>query len=380
MEVLTCSVCAVAVHRGCHGGQPEWSSKWRCTRCEAGAREARCSLCPCRGGLLKPAATLHTTTATNSTDWVHVVCALWMPEVSFGDTEKLEPVEGVSAIDPYRRRLRCRVCVQAFNAECDAARASGDPAAISHARLRTFVPRGACIQCTRGNCSTPFHPLCGQRAGYRMALSGPQHQVEAWCGRCTERSLKKEAERIPLTVGQQVMARCKGTFYQGVIDGFKVERKCCSVRFDVDGSVSNDLSLGYLYFPAKDKTCAAGCSGGGDGGGGDGSCGGEHDLQTATESAELVAKSWPSSTTTCEFPVKAPPHYEWSPGERTTVLWTDGLFYTGLFLGYQTRHVYSITFDDGLTSTFSRGELRPLDKEEEEAAAAAAAAAAAVSM
>ena len=43
----------------------------------------RCELCPKKEGALK---------RTDSGGWAHVVCALYIPEATFGDNERMEPI------------------------------------------------------------------------------------------------------------------------------------------------------------------------------------------------------------------------------------------------------------------------------------------------
>lgn len=43
----------------------------------------KCELCPSREGALKP---------TSQGKWAHVVCALYIKEATFGDTEVMEPI------------------------------------------------------------------------------------------------------------------------------------------------------------------------------------------------------------------------------------------------------------------------------------------------
>lgn len=43
----------------------------------------RCELCPKKEGALK---------RTDSGSWAHVVCALYIPEVVFGNNRKMEPI------------------------------------------------------------------------------------------------------------------------------------------------------------------------------------------------------------------------------------------------------------------------------------------------
>jgi hypothetical protein len=43
----------------------------------------RCELCPCKDGALKK---------TDNSAWAHVVCALYIPEVRFGNVTTMEPI------------------------------------------------------------------------------------------------------------------------------------------------------------------------------------------------------------------------------------------------------------------------------------------------
>jgi hypothetical protein len=42
--------------------------------------------------------------------WAHVSCALWIPEVSIGCVEKMEPITKISKIPPSRWNLVCVLC------------------------------------------------------------------------------------------------------------------------------------------------------------------------------------------------------------------------------------------------------------------------------
>lgn len=49
------------------------SNDWNCRKCEKrGLKRIDCALCPRKGGAFKP---------TVDGRWVHVSCALWIPEV-----------------------------------------------------------------------------------------------------------------------------------------------------------------------------------------------------------------------------------------------------------------------------------------------------------
>ena len=51
---------------------------------------AHCVLCPNEGGALKK--------TQYGCKWVHVSCALWIPEVGIGDIDKMEPITKVEDI------------------------------------------------------------------------------------------------------------------------------------------------------------------------------------------------------------------------------------------------------------------------------------------
>jgi hypothetical protein len=40
--------------------------------------------------------------------WAHVVCALWVPELYFGDSDLMEPIKGKP--DAARLKLTCTIC------------------------------------------------------------------------------------------------------------------------------------------------------------------------------------------------------------------------------------------------------------------------------
>lgn len=55
----------------------------------------RCELCPNRDGALK---------RTDTNSWAHVVCALYIPEVRFGNVSTMEPI--VLGLVPQERYLK----------------------------------------------------------------------------------------------------------------------------------------------------------------------------------------------------------------------------------------------------------------------------------
>lgn len=58
--------------QACYGILKVPTGSWLCRTCALGV-QPKCLLCPKRGGALKP--------TRSGTKWVHVSCALWIPEV-----------------------------------------------------------------------------------------------------------------------------------------------------------------------------------------------------------------------------------------------------------------------------------------------------------
>ncbi|XP_077483322.1 PHD finger protein 14 isoform X2 [Amblyomma americanum] len=142
-EIVECDCCSVSVHEGCYGitdsdsvmstGSSSSTEPWFCDACRAGQKEPICELCPNSGGIFKE---------TDVGKWVHLVCALYIPGVAFGNVEKLTPVTLFEM--PYSR-WGAKSCVL-----CEDERLS-----------RT----GVCITCDAGMCKASFHVTCAQREG-----------------------------------------------------------------------------------------------------------------------------------------------------------------------------------------------------------------------
>ena len=64
---------------------------------------------------------------TANNNWVHVTCAVFTPEVKFGNAKALEPSEGIPSILSARYDEICKVCKQKSGAcvSCYSCRASG---------------------------------------------------------------------------------------------------------------------------------------------------------------------------------------------------------------------------------------------------------------
>ncbi|KAG8192719.1 hypothetical protein JTE90_009742 [Oedothorax gibbosus] len=133
-EMVFCDSCNICVHQACYGITAIPEGSWICKPCSMNVKP-NCALCPNLGGAMKSTAT--------GDKWAHVSCALWVPEVSIGCAEKMEPVTKISNIPPSRWALICYIC-----------REKG----------------GACIQCSVKQCKTAYHVTCAFENGLEMEM------------------------------------------------------------------------------------------------------------------------------------------------------------------------------------------------------------------
>ncbi len=58
----------------------------------------------------KPANPREPLKRTANNNWIHVTCAVFTPEVKFGNGKALEPSEGIGSIPTARWQETCKVC------------------------------------------------------------------------------------------------------------------------------------------------------------------------------------------------------------------------------------------------------------------------------
>ncbi|EDO49715.1 predicted protein, partial [Nematostella vectensis] len=132
-EMVFCDSCDICVHQACYGIQSIPSGSWLCQPCRWGVAKPPCKLCSACGGAMKK--------AKGGKTYIHVSCALWVPEVGFGNVERMEPIIKVEKIPTSRWNLVCYLCKEKV---------------------------GACIQCSVKSCVTAFHVTCGFQEGLDM--------------------------------------------------------------------------------------------------------------------------------------------------------------------------------------------------------------------
>ncbi|XP_067006605.2 protein AF-10 isoform X3 [Anabrus simplex] len=148
--------CTVAVHQACYGIVTVPTGPWFCRKCESQERavRVRCELCPSRDGALK---------RTDNSGWAHVVCALYIPEVRFGNVTTMEPII-LQLIPPERFSKVCYICEE---------QGKGSRATI-----------GACMQCNKSGCKQQFHVTCAQALGLLCEEAGNYLDNVKYCGYC----------------------------------------------------------------------------------------------------------------------------------------------------------------------------------------------------
>ncbi|XP_075778422.1 PHD finger protein 14 isoform X1 [Pelodiscus sinensis] len=168
-EIIQCDNCGITVHEGCYGVDGESDSimssasenstePWFCDACKCGVSPS-CELCPNQDGIFKE---------TDAGRWVHIVCALYVPGVAFGDIDKLRPVTLTEMNYSKYGAKECSFCE--------------DP---------RFARTGVCISCDAGMCRAYFHVTCAQKEGLLSEAAAEEDIADPFFAYC-----KQHADRL----------------------------------------------------------------------------------------------------------------------------------------------------------------------------------------
>ena len=138
--IIFCDGCDLAVHQECYGVPFIPEGQWFCRKCkEIGRGTPTCIFCPNVDGAFKQ---------TNTLRWSHLLCSIWIPEVTIANMTFMEPIQDVEKVPKSRWKLQCYICNQKM---------------------------GACIQCGNKNCYQAFHVTCARKAKLFLKMKS-QHQ------------------------------------------------------------------------------------------------------------------------------------------------------------------------------------------------------------
>uniref|UniRef100_A0A8C0ERW1 [histone H3]-trimethyl-L-lysine(9) demethylase n=1 Tax=Bubo bubo TaxID=30461 RepID=A0A8C0ERW1_BUBBB len=174
--LISCAKCCVRIHASCYGVFPhEIHDEW----------------------------------------WAHVICAIAIPEVRFGNVTERTPID-TSRIPWQRLKLKCIFCGQ---------------------RIKKIS--GACVQCSYGRCPASFHVTCAHAAGVLMEPVDWPYVLYITCFRHKINQNRPNACDKTITVGQTVITKHRNTRYYSCRVMGVTSQLFYEVMFD-DGSFSLD--------------------------------------------------------------------------------------------------------------------------------------------
>lgn len=163
--MVFCDSCNICVHQGCYGIQSIPSGEWHCSPCkELGSKKnVVCCLCPNIGGAFKPTC--------NAGQWSHVSCALWVPEITIGDVELMEPIMQIDQIPATRWNLLCSLC---------------------------NIKQGTPIQCSEKGCKVAYHVTCAFNHKLKMKAIVEKNKtgvkLKSFCRKHSEEKQREKHE------------------------------------------------------------------------------------------------------------------------------------------------------------------------------------------
>ncbi|KAF8075260.1 bromodomain-containing protein [Lyophyllum atratum] len=155
--IVFCDGCNLAVHQDCYGVPYIPEGQWLCRKCTVSPENpVSCILCPNEGGAFKQ--TVHG-------EWVHLLCAIWVPETRVANDVFMEPIIGVDKISKQRWKLKCNIC---------------------------DIREGACIQCAKTSCFLAFHATCARGERLLLPMKSAQGSEPVTLTAYCERHLPKD--------------------------------------------------------------------------------------------------------------------------------------------------------------------------------------------
>ncbi|QSL65621.1 hypothetical protein MERGE_002934 [Pneumocystis wakefieldiae] len=144
--IVFCDGCNLAVHQDCYGIPYIPEGQWLCRKCLISPQSTlNCVFCPNTSGAFKQ---------TSDNRWAHLLCAIWIPEVTVMNTVYQEPIDNIYKIPASRWKLICYICQQRM---------------------------GASIQCANKSCYRAFHVTCARMIKLYMPMKKNSTELKAYC-------------------------------------------------------------------------------------------------------------------------------------------------------------------------------------------------------
>ncbi|GAB1599624.1 hypothetical protein Ahia01_000239700, partial [Argonauta hians] len=233
-EMVFCDGCDICVHQACYGIQAIPEGSWLCRPCSLGVKPV-CILCPNVTGAMK--------STRSGIKWAHVSCSLWIPEVSIGCVERMEPITKISHIPSSRWALVCCLCKERV---------------------------GACIQCSVKTCKTAFHVTCAFNNNLEMRTILDESDVEsgvklrAYCPKHSKKRERSQTDseldsprkeiinsRKELSVEEKANMRASRLTQLDEEFYSLVRPREVSTKFNIDHDI---VDLVYVYWKLKRKS------------------------------------------------------------------------------------------------------------------------------
>lgn len=203
--LVYCDGCDVAVHQMCYGIISIPEGDWFCRRCEfkkineGKTDKIFCQLCPVKEGAVK---------RTETNKWAHVVCALYIPEITFGHNRTMEPII-TRDIHVDRLGKKCSICEPLPTST--AADSNAEPIQKSELIVATenktpYLGGHVYVNCNKGGCKEWFHVTCAQSKGLLCEDNRASRNNVSYCIYCRHHYSKlsnSDIKRIPPFIAEK---------------------------------------------------------------------------------------------------------------------------------------------------------------------------------
>ena len=140
-KLFTCSgrKCQLRAHQACYGIRLGPNGEWTCQTCQDSwpPKSVSCRMCPLVGGAIKR--------KRKNTGWCHIVCALYIKQVSFENNELREEISFAN-VPEHINQNECYICTD-------------------EGKCKICADYGVRITCISRECTKSVHVTCAQLRG-----------------------------------------------------------------------------------------------------------------------------------------------------------------------------------------------------------------------